>query len=172
MKTLISDLRADRRTYVGVGALHKCPGFWIIAVHRLGEWAYRLPRGVRLPVWLLYRLLHLPFVLFNIELWAGPGGSKLGPGMCLTHPNNVYFGPGVNLGANCLIHHEVTMGTGSAPGTPTLGDGVVVGANCVVSRNIAPGTVILPAANRYIARKQSPTAQRMDAAARPENQQP
>ncbi len=181
MRTFFADLKADRQAYAALGGWVSHPGFWIVAIHRLGEWVHRLPRGLRVPLWLLYRALHLSYWAFNVELWAGKGGSKLGPGLCLIHPNNVYFGPGVDIGPNCLIHHEVTLGMGSVPGTPklgknvvlypgariqggiVLGDDVVVGANCVVSRHIAPGTVVLPAVNRLMPRSLSPTVRRMDA---------
>lgn len=181
MKTLIAELRADTCGYAAAGNWYAQPGYWIVAIHRLGTWATRLPSWGRWPVWLVYRVLHLWYHAFNIELWAGKSGTTLGAGVCLIHPNNLYFGPNVTLGENCLVHHEVTLGMGSVPGTPQLGrnvvlypgarlqggivigDDVVIGANCVVSRNVAPGTVVLPAPNRMLPRAMSPTTRKLDA---------
>lgn len=174
MRTLIAELRADTHGYAAIGKWYAQPGYWIIAIHRLGCWATRLPVWARWPTWLLYRVLHISYGAFNIELWAGSKGAKLGAGVCLLHPNNLYFGPNVTLGDHCLVHHEVTLGMGTVPGTPqlgrnvvlypgarlqggiTIGDNVVIGANCVVSRNVAPDTVVLPAANRMLPRALSP----------------
>jgi serine O-acetyltransferase len=100
--------------------------------------------------------------------------------VCLVHPNNLYFGPKVTLGDNCLVHHEVTLGMGTVPGTPqlgqnvvlypgarvqggiTIGDDVIIGANCVVTRNIAPNTVVQPAANRMMPRTMLPKSRQLD----------
>jgi len=180
MKTLITHLKADCQGYAAVGNWYAQPGYWIVAVHRFGEAALRAPIGLRQVMWLIYRVLHLSYHFFNIELWAGKQGATLGPGICLLHPNNLYFGPHVTLGANCLVHHEVTLGMGSVPGTPQLGNNVVlypgarlqggivvgddavIGANCVVSRHIAPGSVVLPGPNRILPRALSPMAKKLD----------
>lgn len=183
MRQLIADLKADTGAYHALGHWYSQPGFWIVAVYRFGMWAKRLPPGLSQLAWLVYRLLHLPYFFFNVQLWAGKGGCQLGPGLCLVHANNIYFGPGVKVGADCLIHHEVTLGMGAVPGTPQLGDRVVVypgarlqggivlgndaiiGANCVVARHVAPGTVVLPAPNRTLPRNLSPTARQRTAEA-------
>lgn len=180
MKQLVEGLRQDRLAYARLGKWYGFPGFWLVAIYRFGMWAKRLPHGPRQVAWLLYRLLHLPYPLFNVVLWAGPGGCEIGPGLCLIHPNNIYFGPGVRIGRNCLVHHEVTLGMGSVPGTPQLGDNVVlypgvrvqggirigdnvlVGANCVVTRHIAPGSVVAPAPVRIIPRALSGAAREFD----------
>lgn len=182
MKTLIAELRADTRVYSQLGNWYAQPGYWIIAIHRFGCWSKRLPWLGRWPTWLAYRLMHLSYHFFNVHLWAGSQGANIGAGVCLVHPNNIYFGPKVSIGENCMIHQEVTMGMGTVPGTPQLGNNVVVypgarlqggisigneaviGANCVVSRHIAPGTVVLPAANRVLPRSLSPLSRQKDQA--------
>lgn len=180
MKQLIAELRADTGAYDALGKWYKQPGYWIVAIHRLGCWAKRLPWLGRVPAWVVYRVLHLSYHAFNIELWAGKRGATLGAGVCLVHPNNLYFGPNVTLGDNCLVHHEVTLGMGTVPGTPqlgqnvvlypgarvqggiTIGDDVIIGANCVVTRNIAPNTVVQPAANRMMPRTMLPKSRQLD----------
>lgn len=164
---MIPELRRDRDRYAEHGLtwwLH--PGFWIVAIYRLGSWGRTLAWPARVPVGVVYRILKFPFRIFlNVEI---PASARIGGGLCLIHPANILVGPGVEIGENCLIFHEVTLGTGSSPGLPRIGDrvqifvgarvlgpvvvgaGSKVGANCVVTRNVAPGSAVLPAANRVI----------------------
>ncbi|MEY2954399.1 MAG: hypothetical protein RLZZ401_2486, partial [Pseudomonadota bacterium] len=157
--------------------------FWIVLAYRYGMWAHALPPWVRLPFWVLYRVLHLPYLMFNVHLWAGAQGSRLGPGLCLIHPNNIYFGPGVVVGADCTIFHEVTLGMGHIAGTPhignnvtvftgarilggvEIGDDAMVGANCVVMRHVPAGAIVMPPANRMLPRSLSPQARERDSQA-------
>ncbi|MBU1237943.1 MAG: hypothetical protein KJ634_13600 [Gammaproteobacteria bacterium] len=154
------------------------PGFWIVAVYRFGVWADALPTPLlRIPAWMLYRILRLPYIFFRVHLWAGTKGARIGPGFHLIHPTNVMIGSGVEIGENCLIFHDVTLGTaGQTLETPkigkavdiycgarvlggvTIGDGSMVGANCVVTRDIPPASVILSAPGRVIPRTLSPVA--------------
>jgi serine O-acetyltransferase len=178
---MLEDLRKDSARYKLLGGWLWHPGFWIIAIYRFGMWAHALSNPMlRVPMWVLYRVLHVPCRLFNVELWAGASGAKIGAGFCLIHPANVYIGPRVEIGENCKLFHEVTLGTGHIPGTPKLGNnvdvfvgarilgGVVIGddsmvsANCVVTKNIAPRSVVMPAPNRIIPRSLSPKAREVD----------
>jgi serine O-acetyltransferase len=177
---MFSHLKRDSVKYAELGGWWANPGFWIVAVYRFGVWADTLPGLLRLPFWILYRIAHLPYWLFNVHLWAGKRGARIGPGLCLIHPNNIYFGPGVVVGEDCNIFHEVTLGMGHIPGTPkignnttiftgarllgglTVGENVVVGANCVVMRNVPSGAILMPPANRTLPRALSPYAREQD----------
>jgi serine O-acetyltransferase len=164
---MLAELQRDLARYAEYGEawwLHA--GFWVTAVYRLGAWARSLPGVFRIPVGLVYRMLKLPFLIFrNVEI---PASAAIGGGLCLIHPNNILIGSGVIIGEDCLIFHEVTLGTGATPGLPRIGDrvqifvgarvlgpvvvgaGTRIGANCVVTRSVAPDSVILPALNRVI----------------------
>lgn len=166
-RAMLAELRRDLARYAEYGeawCLHA--GFWVTAVYRLGAWGRSLPWMLRLPIGLVYRLLKLPIRLFlNVEI---PAGAAIGGGLCLIHPSNILIGTGVSIGEDCLIFHEVTLGTGATPGLPRIGDrvqifvgarvlgpvvvgaGTRIGANCVVTRNVAPNSVVLPAVNRVI----------------------
>lgn len=178
---MFENLRKDSARYELLGGWRRHPGFWIVAVYRFGMWAYALPNPLlRIPMWMLYRLLHMPYRLFNVELWAGESGAKIGAGFCLIHPANIYIGPRVEIGENCKLFHEVTLGTGHIPGTPKLGNNVdifvgarilggvtiesdsMVSANCVVTKNVLAGSVVVSAPNRVIPRSLSPKARGMD----------
>ena len=175
---MFENLRRDAARYAALGGWYSNPGFWIGAVFRLGVWGDSLPAAVlRIPVRILYRVARFPLrYLLNVDIWAGPGGTKIGPGLCLIHPNNIVIGAGVEIGADCLIFHEVTLGTGPSPGYPKLGNRVdiyvgarilggvsvgddsMIGANCVVARDLPRGSVVLPAPVQVIPRSLSPVA--------------
>jgi serine O-acetyltransferase len=175
---MFANLRRDAAKYPGRGGWYLHPGFWIIAVYRLGVWAHSLPSAfLRVPFWVLYRLARFPLRhLFNVDIWAGARGCRIGAGLYLIHPRNVIVGIGVEIGEDCLIFHEVTLGTGPMPGTPkignnvdiyvgarvlggvTIGDHCMIGANCVVTQNVPPRSVVVPPPSRVIPRALSPVA--------------
>lgn len=175
---MFENIRRDRERHEGGWA---DPGFWIVAVYRLGMWAAALPHPLlRGPAWLLYRLARLPLLPLRVHLWAGPGGARIGKGLVLIHPNGVMIGGGTEIGENCLIFHDVTIGTGPVPGVPrigrdvdiyvgarvlggiTIGDGAMIGANCVVMRDVPAGSVVLAAPCKVIPRSLSPYASAAD----------
>lgn len=177
---MFENLRRDSVKYADHGGWYSCPGFWIGAVYRYGVWADSLPRPLRLPMWVLYRIAHLPYWLFNVHLWAGQRGSRIGPGLFLIHPNNIYVGPGTEIGEDCTLYHEVTLGKGHIEGTPSIGrnttlytgarilgglhigDDAIVGANCVVLRDVPAGAIVMPPACRILPRSLSPVARELD----------
>ena len=79
---------------------------------------------------------------------------------------------GSEIGENCLIFHEVTIGTNAGSpelpkigknvdiyvgarvlGEVEIGDDAKIGANCVVTNSVKAGTVVITAANRVIPQK-------------------
>lgn len=177
---MFESLRRDAARYAALGGWYSNPGFWIGAVYRFGIWGQTLPAAfLRIPVRILYRLARFPFRhFFNVDIWADRSRSKIGAGLCLIHPNNIVIGSGVEIGNDCLIFHEVTLGTGPEPGFPrignnvdiyvgarilggvTVGDNSMIGANCVVTRSVPPGSVVLAAPSQVIPRSLSPAASR------------
>lgn len=179
MRTLVDHLRADKAAYAEFNEpWYSFPGFWITAIYRFGMWSTRLPPVVRHLVWVVYRVLRLSCLWFNIDLWASRQRPEVGTGLCLLHPQNVYFGWDTRIGDHCRIHHEVTFGIGPLPGNPRLGnrvvvypgarilggveigDGAVIGANCVVTRHVPPGSVVMPAPVRLLNSRLSAMARR------------
>ncbi len=179
---MFENLRRDAARYATLGGWHAHPGFWIGAVYRLGAWGHALPNAIlRIPVRAIYHLARFPLrLLFNVDLWGGRGGARIGAGLCLIHPNNVVIGSGTEIGADCLIFHEVTLGTGPIPGFPkigshvdiyvgarvlggvVIGDHCMIGANCVVTRDVPPRSVVVTASNYVIPRFLSPVAGHAD----------
>jgi serine O-acetyltransferase len=178
---MFDNLRRDSAAYEGLW--YRRAGFWITVIYRFGVWADSLPTlFLRVPVWSLYLCLKLLLGLFtfNISLWAGKRGAHIGPGLCLFHPSNIMIGRGVEIGQQCQIYHEVTLGTGQIPGTPKIGnyvtiypgarllggvkigDRTMIGANCVVTKDVPAGSIILAAPSRIIPRSLSTQARRWD----------
>ncbi|MGE5469626.1 MAG: serine O-acetyltransferase [Bacteroidota bacterium] len=178
--SLFAALRRDCAAYKNLGGWYRHPGFWIVAVHRLGMWAHTLPFIFRIPVWVLYRLLRVPYFFYHVDLWAGADGTRIGPGLCLIHPTNIMIGRRVEIGSDCLIFHDVTLGTGQTPGNPrignkvdiytgarvlggiTIGDRSMIGANCVVTHDVPPESIVLVAPSKAIPRSLSPVARNAD----------
>jgi serine O-acetyltransferase len=160
-------LRRDASQYASTGGWWRNLGFWVGAIYRLGAWGYRLPGPLlRFPVLAAYWLIKQPFrLVLHVEI---PARARIGPGLLLPHPYNVILGPGVEIGRDCVIFHEVTLGFGAVRGVPKLGDNVVlfagarvlggvtvgeraeVGANCVVFTDVPAATVVVPAQGRVI----------------------
>jgi serine O-acetyltransferase len=185
---MFENLRRDAAKYRVLGGWLSHPGFWIVAVYRLGVWAASMPSAfLRLPAWALYRMARFPLRhLFNVDFWAGSRGARIGAGLCLIHPHNVIIAAGVEIGEDCLIFHDVTLGKGPAPGVPkigknvdiyvgarilggiSIGDDCMVGANCVVTQNVPARSVVVPPPVRIIPRSLSPRAGLADRQAAPE----
>lgn len=178
---MFDNLRRDSATYDG--QWYRRAGFWITVIYRFGVWAESIP-GLfpRVSMWVLYLCLKIISGMFisNIFLWAGRKGARIGPGFRLVHPFNVMIGRGVEIGEQCQIYHEVTLGTGQIPGTPkignrvtiypgarllggiVIGDSTMIGANCVVTKDVPAGSIILAAPCRILPRSLSTQARRWD----------
>jgi serine O-acetyltransferase len=68
-----------------------------------------------------------------------PVNCRLGGGLLLPHPNGVVIHPGAEVGPNCLLFQQVTLGAGSRPGLPRLGGHVDVGAGAKILGGITIG---------------------------------
>ncbi|OWK34158.1 serine O-acetyltransferase [Fimbriiglobus ruber] len=69
-----------------------------------------------------------------------PLNSRLGGGLLLPHPNGVVIHPDSNVGPNCLLFQQVTLGHGGRPaGVPRLGGHVDVGAGAKILGGVVIG---------------------------------
>ncbi len=164
---LLRALRADARRYRELGGALSNLGFWAGATYRVGVWARSLPPPFKFGVSLPQRAIDAVWRIgFNVRISSD---AEIGPGLCLIHPWSVVIG-NCTIGDNCLIFHEVTLGTNAnsenrSPtignnvdiyvgarvlGRVTLGDRVKVGANSVVVRSIPAGTTVAPPTSRTI----------------------
>jgi serine O-acetyltransferase len=66
-----------------------------------------------------------------------PPTASIGPGLLLPHVGPIQVTPGSVIGADCAIHHTVTLA--AAGGAPVLGDHVMVGCHVVILGGVVIG---------------------------------
>ena len=114
--------------------LFSYPGFHARQFHRLAHSLYCR----NIPV--LPRLIsHISRFLTGIEIHPG---AKIGEGFFIDHGMGVVIGETSEIGENCLLYQEVTLGGTShlrAKRHPTLGNNVVVGVGAQLIGNITIG---------------------------------
>lgn len=156
---MFENVRADMKAYKG--PWYREFGFWVTALYRFGSFAEHLNRGPTRTLLLgMHRVLSLPPAFFRgVYL---PSGAVIGPGLALPHAQNLILGSQCQIGRNCAIYHDVTLGRQRwKPGEPKLGDRVCVfagakifgnvvvgdhsevGANTVVTHDIPPDSVVV-----------------------------
>jgi len=130
------------RVRVFLALMIKVPEYRNLFYHRVGP-IHRLVRFLCPPLSSLY----LPV-------------SKIGPGLFIQHGfSTIVFAR--EIGANCWINQQVTIGASVGTGMPTLGDnvsvhagakvlgeitvgdGVVIGANAVVVKDVPPNVTVV-----------------------------
>lgn len=97
---------------------------------------------------------------------------KLGGGLCIPHPNGIVIHPDAEIGPNCFIFQQVTLGTlgSGAPrilghvdigagakilGAVTVGAHAKIGANAVVLKNVPARATAVGVPARVLRRKVS-----------------
>lgn len=144
------------------------PGFWALAVHRLGNWRMSVRAKVlRAPLTLAYRAAYHGVV----ALWGIDIGYTIiiGRRLRLEHHGSMILGAS-RIGDDVVIGHSVTMGLMQRDAVffPTIGDRVeirhgaclvgaihigddcFIGPNTVVNRNLPPGSAVLGIPLRFI----------------------
>ena len=103
--------------------------------------AYEAHRHSRAPWAALIRAL----AVLRHHFWSAvtgaeiPLGTRIGGGLLIPHPNGIVIHPQAQLGINCLLFQQVTLGAGGAPGLPVLGNGVDVGAGARILGGVRIG---------------------------------
>ncbi|ARU61115.1 hypothetical protein CBW65_08710 [Tumebacillus avium] len=110
-------------------------GFLTMLVYRLGNQIYyrvKVP-GIRHLLWLVYRILDI-IVVRMIGSAEIPAMARIGEGLGLVHGGNgVIIAPGVVVGDQCTLYHQVTLGVRNGhQGAPVLGDHVFIGAGAKI----------------------------------------
>lgn len=147
------DLVANRGQFFG-------PGFQALAVYRFGTWCSRQDGVFGWLVNKIYTLAYL-FVrnVYGVEI---PQSAVIGRRLWLPHAAGVVISPQAQIGDDCMIRQNVTIGrfgfgrTREAPvpklgnmvmvgpgavivGGVTVGDGARIGPNAVVMTDVPPG---------------------------------
>jgi serine O-acetyltransferase len=61
-----------------------------------------------------------------------PPATRIGGGLLIPHPNGIVINPKAEIGPNCLIFHQVTLGATRSGAAPRLGGHVDVGAGAKI----------------------------------------
>lgn len=128
------------------------PGFHAITFHRFNH--------------LLYNL-HIPFIprLFSqlVRFFTGleiHPGAKIGKGFFVDHGAGVVIGETTEIGRNCVLFHNVTLGgTGKHTGKrhPTLGNNVLIGTGAILLGPITVGDNVKIGANSFVVMRDVPS---------------
>ncbi|WP_418666227.1 serine O-acetyltransferase EpsC [Allofournierella sp.] len=129
--SLLSDARSIQHKDPAASSLAEVlllyPGFHILLFHRAAHFFYC--RGHRL---LARMISQWGRGLTGIEIHPG---ARIGSGLFIDHGMGVVIGETAQIGANCTIYHQVTLGgTGKNTGKrhPTVGSNVLIGAGCKI----------------------------------------
>ncbi|WP_128255499.1 serine O-acetyltransferase [Falsirhodobacter deserti] len=160
-------IREDLRTHDDDWAAQ---GFWALFWHRFGNWRMGLPKILRIPCSLLYRVMFkLCEITCGIKLsYNVPVGRRVR----LDHFGGMILGARA-IGSDVILRQNTTLGIASVDdlnakpticdgvhvgagaviiGNITVGKGARVGANAVVTRDVAPGTIVAGVPARVIGR--------------------
>ncbi len=163
MNVIFEDLKAQREGLLGLG-------FWALVVYRFGSARFIVPnKWVRLPWTVVYVILNkLVEVFCGITIGST---AKIGRRLHIEHHGCIVIHGAAEIGDDCLIRHEVTIGNGGKKdplGAPKIGNGVeigagakilgrisignraVIGANTVVVRDVPDGAVVVGSPGRVI----------------------
>ncbi len=127
------------------------PGFHAIFIHRLTH----LPWNLGIPF--VPRLIsQISRFLTGIEIHPG---AKIGKGFFIDHGMGVVIGETSQIGDNCVLFHNVTLGgTGKHKGKrhPSIGDNVMIGTGAILLGPIRVGNNVRIGANTFIFMKDVP----------------
>lgn len=142
LKRLSSDNKFSVRTLIR-GILSQ--GFQAIIVYRFFRW---------------FKVRNIPCQPFRfiferfIEITTGisiPVESKIGKGLRIHHFGGIIFHPSVEIGKNCTIYHNVTIGDRGGTGNAAkIGDNVTLGAGAKIIGEIEIGNNCIVGANAVV----------------------
>jgi serine O-acetyltransferase len=141
-------LAEDFRTH---GSSLLSPGFWALAVHRLGNRRMDVKlAAMRAPLSALYRGAHFGVIaLWGIDL---PYNAKIGRRLHIAHHGAVFIGSRA-IGDDVTIRHSVTIGLKrkSEHRAPSIGNRVEIGPGACVVGDIRVGDDTFVGANTVLA---------------------
>lgn len=137
-KGLLSDARAIAKRDPAAKSTFEVfllyPGFHALIYHRIAHWLYK--RKLFFPARMISQ-----FARFMTGIEIHPG-AKIGRGLFIDHGMGIVMGETAEVGDNCTIYHQVTLGgTGKDSGKrhPTIGNNVLIGAGAKLLGPITVG---------------------------------
>lgn len=147
MISLIEDIKAIYRNDPAARNIEFSlyPGLHAIILHRFTHllWKLKIPFLPRL-------LSQISRFLTGIEIHPG---AKIGKGFFIDHGMGVVIGETTEIGDNCVLFHNVTLGgTGKHKGKrhPTIGNNVMIGTGAILLGPIKVGNDVKIGANTFI----------------------
>jgi serine O-acetyltransferase len=154
MIAIIEDIRAIYRNDPAVRNIEFLlyPGLHAITLHRLNHllWSLRIPFIPRL-------LSQITRLFTGLEIHPG---ARIGKGFFVDHGAGVVIGETTEIGDNCVLFHNVTLGgTGKHIGKrhPTLGRDVLIGTGAILLGPITVGDNVKIGANSFIVMRDVPS---------------
>jgi serine O-acetyltransferase len=144
-RAVLANDPAARGAFAALEVALSYPGFHAVLLHRINHRLYRW--GVPLLPRLVQRL---NIILTGVDIHPG---AKIRGGFFIDHANGVVIGETAEVGRNCIIFHQVTLGgTGKETGKrhPTIGNNVVIGAGAKVLGNITIGNNVYIGSNSVL----------------------
>lgn len=146
-RSIIEDVRAINRNDPAARNIEFLlyPGFHAILIHRFVHVLHKL--GIPLFPRLFSQINRL---LTGIEIHPG---AAIGSGLFIDHGAGVVIGETAEIGHNCVLFHNVTLGgTGKHTGKrhPTLGNNVFVGTGATILGPVTIGSNVRIGANTFI----------------------
>jgi serine O-acetyltransferase len=145
---MFDDFREDWRTYEGKIS---CPGLWVMAVYRFGQWRY----GIRWP-WLRKPFSMAYKVMFAfVQAFTGteiPCETRIGRRLRIDHTHGIVISGDACLGDDVVLRNGVTIGlrrTG-VRGSPVIGNRVDIGAGAKILGTICIGDDVSIGANAVV----------------------
>ena len=121
------------------------PSLHAMIAHKVAHWLYNKK------FYFLARLIsQISRLVTSIEIHPG---AKIGKRVFFDHGIGVVIGETAIIGDDCLIYHEVTLGSNSSNKIkrhPTLGNNVVVGVGAKIIGNITIGNNVKIGANAVV----------------------
>jgi serine O-acetyltransferase len=135
IRGLIEIIREDRKANSTAGLL--VPATQMLMVHRLGEWAADQPNPLGAMAMFIFRLLNV--YVRNVLGFEVSHKTKIGRRVVFVHQNGVVLQPHAEIGDECWLYHNVTVGRrwedhrpDSFLEPPKIGKGVQLGVGCTV----------------------------------------
>jgi len=79
-----------------------------------------------------------------------PINASIGGGLIMLHPQGIVIHPQAEIGPNCLIFQQVTLGMGPIPGLPKIGGHVDIGAGAKILGGVHIGNHTKIGANAVV----------------------
>ncbi len=79
-----------------------------------------------------------------------PINTALGGGLIMPHPNGIVIHPNSEIGPNCIIFQQVTIGTAGTHAIPRIGGDVLIGAGAKILGDVSIGDHVRIGANSVV----------------------